>query len=1023
MRKNVLVFVVVFWISFGYSQSRENNELVRKADSLDKIEKWEESLLLWEKLRTAKKDKHHPLYCAKYINVKASIAVKNGNIKEASVFLEQAIPYLSKIELSAANKKFISNLYSDLYLSCGFAGDWDKALKYGKTGYDFTKKNLPKDKDLVNFIQDLGYMYKQKRNYEESIIAYEQALKLVYKFYPKEYQRIGLVHNGLATAYSDLHFHNQSLYHYAKGLEYHKKSNDVDKSYVVSSSNNLIWESLNYGDENQAKKILDDLNTHFNKWYSEDGFASKTKAGDKINKQHYKMLKYLSNLRYNTKIKKNNIAKKYLDSIALVFNSMPEKYKAVNYESLLLGRFSYEENFNASSSTDIQFIENHLSFNRKTLDLAKQYQSKHDELVAYLKLAIAYNRHKKYNEALKVIEEAKIQPEHFFNASRFTIEVLEANVLNALNQQKDSKKAVLKAYQKLLQKETKVSSLKQLKYQDFKKFNSYVFIRNVIKSADLYFSIYEKGKSKDDLLAANNLYFIASDMFNEFYLKGKYNFSLNEFNQEIASGLLKTQLLINPKDNKKIKAILNRIENNSSQHLWNVFEIKNSQNLKVPPHLIQEYNQLVFERNATEQSKEAKGKTTELNQELADLDQKIQRKQKAINQYDQSYQQFRSNDFNIDEVQKQLKSDQLMVKYVVTKSKTYALIIDKNTVELAYLVATPSLKTLVNENLKNINLISNDYRKSARKLYEKLLQPVLKNHSPSSLILIPEDFLNAVSFESLQDKNEKWIAENHLVSYAYSIKLWNILQKNAIEDKANSFVSFAPNYLKIPAANQTRGLRRGNLFDLNEAKNEAKAISNLFEGKLFINEKATRDNFLQSTTSYNFHHLAMHSVLEDDYNQSSLVFTNNQKVFFNELYQLNFPSKMVVLSACNTGVGTQESGEGVMSLSRALTYAGVKSAVYSLWQVPDKETSEIMIAFYENLKKGQSKDEALANAKKQFLAKNPMKQHPFYWAGFVVNGDVQPIIKNTSLYIYIGIAVLVLVLLFMFRKKLAQRFQ
>ena len=97
--------------------------------------------------------------------------------------------------------------------------------------------------------------------------------------------------------------------------------------------------------------------------------------------------------------------------------------------------------------------------------------------------------------------------------------------------------------------------------------------------------------------------------------------------------------------------------------------------------------------------------------------------------------------------------------------------------------------------------------------------------------------------------------------------------------------------------------------------------------------------------------------------------------------------------------------------------------MYSLWQVPDKETSEIMIAFYENLKKGQSKDEALANAKKQFLAKNPMKQHPFYWAGFVVNGDVQPIIKNTSLYIYIGIAVLVLVLLFMFRKKLAQRFQ
>ena len=85
-------------------------------------------------------------------------------------------------------------------------------------------------------------------------------------------------------------------------------------------------------------------------------------------------------------------------------------------------------------------------------------------------------------------------------------------------------------------------------------------------------------------------------------------------------------------------------------------------------------------------------------------------------------------------------------------------------------------------------------------------------------------------------------------------------------------------------------------------------------------------------------------MLEDDYSNSSLVFTNNQKVYFDELYQLNFPSKMVVLSACSTGLGTQESGEGIMSLSRALAYSGVKSSVYSLWQVPDKETSEIMIS-------------------------------------------------------------------------------
>jgi LPXTG-motif cell wall-anchored protein len=141
-------------------------------------------------------------------------------------------------------------------------------------------------------------------------------------------------------------------------------------------------------------------------------------------------------------------------------------------------------------------------------------------------------------------------------------------------------------------------------------------------------------------------------------------------------------------------------------------------------------------------------------------------------------------------------------------------------------------------------------------------------------------------------------------------------------------------------------------------------------------------------------------------------------VYFDELYQLNFPSKMVVLSACSTGLGTQESGEGIMSLSRALAYSGVKSSVYSLWQVPDKETSEIMISFYQNLKKGQPKDEALANAKITFISNNPMKKHPFYWAGFVVNGDVSPIVSNSNWMIYIGLVILALI--FFFRKKLFQ---
>jgi CHAT domain-containing protein len=106
---------------------------------------------------------------------------------------------------------------------------------------------------------------------------------------------------------------------------------------------------------------------------------------------------------------------------------------------------------------------------------------------------------------------------------------------------------------------------------------------------------------------------------------------------------------------------------------------------------------------------------------------------------------------------------------------------------------------------------------------------------------------------------------------------------------------------------------------------------------------------------------------------------------------MNFPSELVVLSACNTGVGQLQPGEGLSSLARALTFAGVRSSIYSLWEVPDKETSDLMIFFYEEIKNGLPKDHALAAAKMRFLAEYPLKNHPIFWAGFVINGQLDPV--------------------------------
>ena len=98
-------------------------------------------------------------------------------------------------------------------------------------------------------------------------------------------------------------------------------------------------------------------------------------------------------------------------------------------------------------------------------------------------------------------------------------------------------------------------------------------------------------------------------------------------------------------------------------------------------------------------------------------------------------------------------------------------------------------------------------------------------------------------------------------------------------------------------------------------------------------------------------------------------------------------TRLVVLSACETGVGDARNGEGVYGLRRALLLAGSESQVMSLWQVSDAATRELMIAFYRRLRAGEGRAEALRNVQLAMLRGKANRVHPFYWASFIESGD------------------------------------
>jgi CHAT domain-containing protein len=202
----------------------------------------------------------------------------------------------------------------------------------------------------------------------------------------------------------------------------------------------------------------------------------------------------------------------------------------------------------------------------------------------------------------------------------------------------------------------------------------------------------------------------------------------------------------------------------------------------------------------------------------------------------------------------------------------------------------------------------------------------------------------------------------------------------------------------------------------------------------YVNEAADEKTFKTQAEKAKILHLAMHALSDNDNPaQSRLLFTKNKADTLNdndltvaELNTLSLKADLAVLSACNTGFGKVNKGEGVMSIARSFHAAGVPATVMSLWKVPDTETSELMIDFYKKLKSGLPKDEALRQAKLNYLnhVKLDSKASPLYWSAFVLSGSTDVVDFETPLSIWywiLGIGGLIMgFLLIFYSKKKAQ---
>ena len=193
------------------------------------------------------------------------------------------------------------------------------------------------------------------------------------------------------------------------------------------------------------------------------------------------------------------------------------------------------------------------------------------------------------------------------------------------------------------------------------------------------------------------------------------------------------------------------------------------------------------------------------------------------------------------------------------------------------------------------------------------------------------------------------------------------------------------------------------------------ALSRLFNHvRRFTEQDASKSNFINNAAGSDIIHLGVHGIGDQQSTDfSRLIFRrdslNDAELYAYEIYNLKLDAGLVVLSACESGIGRSQMGEGVFSIARAFTYAGCPSLVMSLWQVRDIFTSDIMISFYENLNEHLPVSSSLRNAKLKFLEESDAyAAHPANWAAFVVNGQNLSFEKNSvnRYWIYLALSLL-----------------
>ncbi|KPL89147.1 CHAT domain-containing protein [Ardenticatena maritima] len=263
------------------------------------------------------------------------------------------------------------------------------------------------------------------------------------------------------------------------------------------------------------------------------------------------------------------------------------------------------------------------------------------------------------------------------------------------------------------------------------------------------------------------------------------------------------------------------------------------------------------------------------------------------------------------------------------------------------------------------------------RFYDLLLRPLQDTFaSAQRLYIVPHGPTYYVPFSAMYDsETNTYLVERTAVSRLPSAAILRILQ----ERRKQLVYTYTSQVLAYSLQGALPYVHR-----------EAALIADMLQADLYIEDEATSDALGREPRPVR--HIAAHGIVRSDAPQFSSITLADGDLTALDLTMMSIPTGLLVLSACESGLGVVHPGDEFMGLSSAALHAGVQSMLISLWRISDESTFTLMQTFYEHLLKGSSPAEALAAVQREAIA-HPQFAHPFYWAAFTAMGDAfQPLL-------------------------------